>query len=375
MPPPAPPPYEVKDTRPTIQLAMRIGLWVAVAFGCIGGVVGMVGGASGSAEPVQVQDQDTSGIVPAPVTNLAERATAAWLTASDDNEEDLEELDSMFLETPVLVPGTTSMVIGQPFVVSGFQWENGYWVMKVAVDVYECVPVESSDEDETEGDETEGDETEGDEDESQPQLPIDCEQVAQQRSEAREEAEDEGRSVEGPASDPDAPLEATVDTWFVQVGVVGDLTEGLAVMATPALVSPPSEPEGWAPTISELGDPHEDEPIDSTVENFLRDWLTGSSPEDLSRWVAPGNDVEPLSPAPFVETTLVAIGYDEIERGMARVRAQIEAVTPGGAQVNVSYELIVQHREDRWEVVDHGGAPALSTEEDDSSATEESGDE
>ena len=76
-------PYPVREVHPALRTMARVGLWTAVVIGCLGGLTGLAspGAGTGSAPPVAPDDQATG--VPGTVAGVAERAVAAWLTATD----------------------------------------------------------------------------------------------------------------------------------------------------------------------------------------------------------------------------------------------------------------------------------------------------
>jgi hypothetical protein len=348
------PPYEVRPSRPWTQLAFRIGLWVAVGFGCLGGILGLLGLTTREGDTNIVQGQAGGGDLPAPVASVAASAVQTWLTAGPGDQELLETL---FVEPPApalitedldgeeAAPG--GMEIGAVTPVAGGLWEENYWLVTLAVDVHECVPV-------PEDAETPAEPVAG----GRESL-VDCAAAEAQADDAEAEDGESDLSGEDSEGEDEGPLEARISTWYVEVGVAGELDERVAVLSTPAVVAAPAEVGGqWQSLGPQAGTAEAGEPIADTVGEFLAAWLTGDAEPD--RYVAPGVVAETVQPPPFTSVVLSEIAYDELEEGHVRTRAHVQVSTPGGASLVVAYEVEVGYRDDRWEVLDFWGAPTLS---------------
>ena len=309
-------PYPVRPVRPLAQLAARIGLWTAVGFGCLGGLVGLVGPPPDEAEPAVDRSTDEA-LVPAPVAGVAELVVTEWLTATTTDDEVLEEL---FVEAPSRV-GTTrgDLAVEKVTTVGGKRRTDSYWSVTVAADVVETVPAAGD-----------GGAVAG--------------------------GGDGGGGAAG--EDDEAEGEPVASTWYIQVGIVGDVDGGLAALTTPAIM--PSLPEvstGWRPSTERAARPSEGDPLGTTVAGFLDALLAGGG--DPSRYVAPGRIVSAAQPALFAELELVDMSVDQLADGETRVLARTLGTTPGGTGLHFSHEIRLVERDGRWEVVGFSGSPTL----------------
>lgn len=349
-------PYETRPSKPGTQLAFRIGLWVAVGFGCVGGILALLGLSSREGDTVVMAGGETEARVPAPVASVAEQAVETWLSPSEGDEELLEVL---FVEPPERFgEGTSGLTVGPATVVSGGQWQDGYWLVTLAVDVYECVP-------DTEDDDVADDADSPDNVDSVPRSAedlIDCSELEDDENAGSngngDENDDESTVGQNGDEDGEEDFVGQVNTWFVEVGVVGDLEDRVAALSTPAIVgAPPAVSDAWQSTGRDAASPEAGEPIAETVERFLNAWLAGDG--DMSRYLAQDVRAELVEPAPFSALTLAEIAYEELEEGHVRTRAYMQATTTGGSRVEVAYEVEVIFDEDRWEVSVYYGAPTL----------------
>lgn len=291
-------PYQARPVRPVAQLATRMGLWVAVGLGCLGGLLGIFRPAP-EAQPIMQQSADAE-IVPGSVAGVAELVVEEWLTATSDGDE---ALDALFVDPPRVRDGAGRLQVDRATAVAGRRLEDGYWSVTVATAVTETIEPESDDE------------------------------------------------------------EPTVErsTWYVEVAIVGDAGSRLAALTTPAVVpTPPAATSGWRASDQRAQTPDEDDPLTTMASGFLAALLAGDG--DPSRYVAPGVDVTAMAPTPFTEVELTGTAIDDLGNGQTRVLAYVRATTRGGASRDFSYEIIAQPRDDRWEIAQFSGAPALVIE-------------
>lgn len=296
-------PYPVRWSRPGVQLAARVALWGAVAFGCVSGLVALTRSPT-ALPPAPASDGGPNGL-PAPVAGTAERAVAAWLTAAGDDRQDV--LADVFVE-PVGVASLReeALAIGDVTTIAGREVADGFWWVTVAVDVTETPPAAPGD----------------------------------------------GTAAPDPAAE-----EPVTTAWYVEVGVVGDVESGLAALTTPAVLPvAPAPPDGWRVPSGTPLQPDDDQYV--TVEGFLRALLVGDG--DPSRYMTPGSSVE-LPDAPvFVEVDITEVTVtEEPAEGRARVRVVADVATAGGVERRVAYAIEVAQREGRWEVVDLPGNPVV----------------
>lgn len=288
--------YGVRPVRPVVQLAARVGLWTAVGFGCLGGVVGLVRPPTQNVQAI-VEQSGEGATVPAPVAGTAELIVQEWLTATDG---DAERLAHLFVRPPSLVSAASGdLTVGRVVTVAGEHRDEGYWAVTVAADVAETVEVDP--------------------------------------------ATGEGETAES--------------IWYVELAIVGDVAGGLAALTTPAVVPAPPEAEtDWRPS-THRPTTAGDEPLATTVEGFLGALLAGGG--DPSRYLAPGLEVTAISPAPFETVELLEMAVDDLGTGELRALATVAATTPGGTSTHLSYEIVLVERSDRWEISRFAGAPTI----------------
>ena len=145
-------------------------------------------------------------------------------------------------------------------------------------------------------------------------------------------------------------------TWYVEVGIVGDVETGLAALTTPGVLpAPPAAPEGWRRDDAGLPLADQDEQW-ATVDGFLRALLAGEG--DPARYMAPGRSITTASQPPFVAVDVqVMTMAGNPEDGRVEVWVEADVETPGGVHRLVAYEIEMAQRQDRWEVVAVSGAP------------------
>lgn len=141
--------------------------------------------------------------------------------------------------------------------------------------------------------------------------------------------------------------------WFFEIGVV-EGPRGPAVAGAPAVVPPPGRidiaPPSRLGSVSGVGDE-----VSGAVQAFLDALLTARG--DLTRYLAPGVHVAPISPA-FDAVRLT--GLSEVAGADERKVVQAQAVASAGdLQLDVAYELVLEHRGGRWEVASLSAARAL----------------
>jgi hypothetical protein len=313
--------YASRPARSLAPMAIRIGLWAAVALGCVGGIVGLLRPSGGEPETVVAPSDDELG-VPGPVVRMAEVVAEEWLTATEDDEE---RLASLFVEPPSLEGvATGELRVGRVAAIAGRPLQEGYWAVTVEVEVTESIPVAEETEDPAAG--------EGDQDPA---------------------AGEDGAAAAVPAAEEDRTT-----VWYLDVPIVGQVDGGLAALTTPAVL--PGRPEvstGWRPSLGDPQPPADGDPTASKVDGFLGALLTGAG--DPERYVAPGVTARPADPAPFADIEVTALAVDQLAEGEYRVLAEVSALTIGGARQRFSYELVVVERVDRLEITQFSGAPTM----------------
>jgi len=310
--------YDAKPDRPTMQLVVRAGLWAALVVGCLGGLVALLRptGDDGAAPAATTDDR---AMVPAQVAGVAERTVEGWLTASDAERR---ELDELFAE-PLPVTEETAddgggLAVEAVTTVAGQRLDDGYWSVTVVAE------------------------------------------LAGSGAEAPVDLEDAAGAEETAGAAPSEPSDAATGqtTWFVEIGIVDDGGGGYVALSTPAVLpSPPGDDPAWAvPGTRAAVDP--DDPMAELVERFLAALLTGAG--DAGPYLAPGVELPVADPPPFAELELVELASEELDDGQVWVSAQVLATTAdGGATLPTSYDLVLVPRSDRWEVVELSGVPTL----------------
>lgn len=306
--------YAVRPVRPLTQLVARVGLWTLVGLGCLGGIVALVrpSGSDPAAEASMPEET-----VPAPVVRVAELVVEEWLTATGD---DRDRLDALFVDPPSLRDAGEGVAVERVTSLAGRQVAEGYWAVTVAADVVETPLV---------GGPVEGGER--------------------------------GESATATTA-PDEEPQPTLSRWYVEVGIVGDVEQGLAALTTPAVMPvPPALPDDThvldvAPSDAEPGDP-----ITEVVDGFLRAMLTGDG--DPTRYLAPGVSMTPADPPPFVDVRVEQIVSEPLSDDTEIwILAHVVATTPGGVERRFTYDLYAVAAVDRWEIVALSGVPTRTVQ-------------
>ena len=151
--------------------------------------------------------------------------------------------------------------------------------------------------------------------------------------------------------------EPVAQTWYVEVGIVGEVANGLAAIATPAIMpTPPPVSDEWRRTGEDATTPDAGNPVVEAVQGFLEAVLTGSG--DPSRYTAPGLDVEALDPAPFTDVRVIEMALEDLDAGEVSAWVQAQVTTESGAHQMVAYEFVAVPRVNRWEIIEFWGSPS-----------------
>jgi hypothetical protein len=328
-------PYRWRPARPRAHLAARLGLWGAIGLGCVGGIAGLLR-PTGGPEPAE-SGEATLDVesVPGPVAGAAETIVHRWLTATEDDQD---ALGALFVEPPVLADtDTATLTVDRVTAVSGRQAADGYWVVTVAAAVTEEMPPD------------------GDAADEPSPLAADESAAADDVTQTTG-AETTGAEATGAETDGAGEAGLGPSTWYVEVGIVGEPSGGLAAITTPAVVPPPAPaPTSWLPSDGDPEEPAPDDLLAVAVEGFFDALLSGGG--DPARYAVPGFDVAALDPPPFTAVDLQLMAIDELEEGEVRVLATVLGTTPGGSRQTFSYEVVAVESVDRWEIVEFAGAP------------------
>jgi hypothetical protein len=284
--------------RTGVQRVVLGALWLALGLGVAGGVVSLLGLSDRGAEPVAANPEDQVVDMSALPAPVTETAELAVAEWLTATEEDGERIAELFIEAVTLPPADEGgeVEVGSVRAVAGHLIQEGYWVVTVRAQVVE--------------------------------------------------------SIEG-AAQPPTP-------WYVEVGIVGDVAEGVAALSTPGVVpAPPVSFEGWESSRPTLEPPDEDDPLAGTVEGFLRTLLAGQG--DPEPYLAPGAVIPAASPPPFADLVVSAMAVEEQEGGDMHVWVDVVATSPAGREQPVSYEMVASPRADGWEIAALWGAPSLGS--------------
>jgi hypothetical protein len=317
-------PYATRPARPGLQLAVRVGIWAAIAVGAVGGIVGLLRpAASTPAATASGEPADDPAAVPAPVAGVAEQAVEAWML----NDE--AALEQLFVDRPTALTTPEGFELVGTRTVAGERLSDGYWAVTVLVDLVDGPPA-ATDEGGLPLEDGEG-------------------EVALPDSDTGGAS---GSGQEGEGTEP------TPASWYVEVGVVGDVKRGLSVLAAPAVL-PGHEGagDGWTRSGPEVEAPDSSDPLAQTIEAFLNALLAGEG--EPEPYLAPGAVVSVADPPPFVRIELTGLASEQIEDGQTRAFVQVDAQTAGGTTAPLAYEVIVTPRDERWQVVVLWGAPTL----------------
>lgn len=314
--------YAAEPVRPWMLIASRVALWGAVAVGAFGGVVGCLSDGEGQPEARTTAPPDPA-IVPAQVSSVAELVVREWLTAT---EEDDDRLLGLFVEPPELPRRTAPREVRQVRTVRGQLVQPRYWSVTVAAEL--ATEIEVTDE-------------------------------------VTEESADE--TTVDPATG--EVIEARdVATWFVEVGIVGDPTRALAALRTPAIMpGPPAVDEGWSYTAEPWDIPQPGDELVPTIEGFLAALLANEG--DPARYLARGVHIPAADPAPLESVAVDELSVEELEDGRRRVQVRATGFTGADVEQPLAYELVVQWRGDRYEILEVWGSSTLTGLPPEASAT------
>lgn len=164
----------------------------------------------------------------------------------------------------------------------------------------------------------------------------------------------------GRADDPeprdDRPPDS-VDSLVYRLGVV--VTDsGLVVVGPPSLVPAPAE--GVAPEllVDRMDGLEGVAGLEEATVRFLAAYLTGEG--ELTRYTAPGLQLTPILPPPFVTVEILETGSVPIDESRREVVVIASGVDGSDRTQVLQFALVVGQRDGRWEVVDLLPAPSLA---------------
>ena len=137
---------------------------------------------------------------------------------------------------------------------------------------------------------------------------------------------------------------------------------GLSVVGLPAPIAAPAKEESavrlaYGQTVLQTSSARQ------TVEAFLSAYLAGSG--DVSRYVSPGSEISPITPAPYMTLTVSDVKSDvepsdTPRTGSVRVLATAEVTSASDQRLTTTYALTLTARDGRWETTSVDLAPLES---------------
>ncbi|MGB3735014.1 MAG: conjugal transfer protein, partial [Ilumatobacter sp.] len=142
---------------------------------------------------------------------------------------------------------------------------------------------------------------------------------------------------------------------FFEVEVVAT-GSGLSATSLPWIAPAPPVGEPSARGWGNGGAPADGDPLADTIERFLVALLTGNG--ELGRYAAPGSELRAV-PATFDDVELRRVATRQDDQGDHWVRASVQA-TSAESVLWLTYDLLVEERDGRWEIVAMGPQPVAT---------------
>ena len=138
---------------------------------------------------------------------------------------------------------------------------------------------------------------------------------------------------------------------------------GLSVVGLPAPIAAPAKEESavrlaYGQTVLQTSSARQ------TVEAFLSAYLAGSG--DVSRYVSPGSEISPITPAPYMTLTVSDVKSDvepsdtPATGSVVHVLATAEVTSASDQRLTTTYALTLTARDGRWETTSVDLAPLES---------------
>jgi hypothetical protein len=152
----------------------------------------------------------------------------------------------------------------------------------------------------------------------------------------------------------DDAASGAASTLIYVVGVV-ETDSGLAVVGPPALIPAPGE--SLAPDLAVDRMTGLDAGLEEATVRFLSAYLAGDG--ELARYTAPGSQLTPILPPPFVSVEVFEAGSVSVGDNTNEVVAVVEGFDGSGRVQVLQFGLVMGQRDGRWEVVEVLAAPTL----------------
>lgn len=159
-----------------------------------------------------------------------------------------------------------------------------------------------------------------------------------------------------------ADVLAAVDGVYTPAGVryytvgVAERDGALVAAGPPSQVPTPARGEPPRLAVSALSTPDGDARSEA-AHRFLAALLAGEG--ELGRYTAPGVELSPVDPPPFVGVALQRTGARELAPGRVLLHVEVAGVDAGGLTHVLGYALELAERAGRWEVAALHRAPPL----------------
>jgi len=161
-----------------------------------------------------------------------------------------------------------------------------------------------------------------------------------------------------PADDTAAVDDALPEgTLVYRVGVV-ETDSGLAAVGPPGLIRPPGG--GAAPDllVGRMDGLDAVAGLEEATVRFLAAYLAGKG--ELARYTAPGSQLAPVLPAPFVSVEILEAGSVSVGDSTREIVVTVDGIDELGRGQVLQFGLVVGERDGRWEVVELLSAPSLA---------------
>jgi len=147
------------------------------------------------------------------------------------------------------------------------------------------------------------------------------------------------------------------DSLVYRVGVV-ETDSGLAAVGPPALIRIPGG--GAAPDllVGRMDGLDAVAGLEEATVSFLAAYLAGEG--ELARYTAPGSQLAPVVPPPFVSVEILEAGSVAIGDSVREVVVTVDGIDELGRGQVLQFGLVVGERDGRWEVVELLSAPSLA---------------
>lgn len=150
---------------------------------------------------------------------------------------------------------------------------------------------------------------------------------------------------------------AEVGGLFYGVGVV-ETDSGLAAVGPPALIPAPVARVVPDLLVGRMDGLDAVAGLEEATVRFLAAYLAGEG--ELARYTAPGSQLAPVLPPPFVSVEILGAGSVAVGDSTREVVVIVDSIDVSGRGQVLQFGLVVGERDGRWEVVELLSAPSLA---------------